>query len=84
MSPLINSVYFSVLTYNPNVLTRPYCHLTTKASIELHHILCISLDILIVRFGDEQVRAEYEPSETYLLPFNNISWLFDELSDNNA
>ena len=55
MSPLSNSVYSSVFTYNPNVLTRQYRHLTTKASIELHHITCVSLDIsiLIVRFGDQ-------------------------------
>ena len=55
MSPLSNPVYSSVFTYNPNVLTRPYQHLTTKASIEPHHIMCVSLDIsiLIVRFGDQ-------------------------------
>ena len=54
MSPLSNSVYSSVFMYNPNVLTRSYQHLTTKVSIELHHITCVSLDIsvLIVRFGD--------------------------------
>ena len=55
MSPLSNSVYFSVFTYNPNVLTRQCRHLTTKALIELHHIMCVSLDIsvLIARFGDQ-------------------------------
>ena len=54
MSLLSNSVYSYVITYNPNVLTRPYQYLTTKALIELHHITCVSLDIsvLIVRFGD--------------------------------
>ena len=41
--------------YNPNVLTRPYQHFTTKASIEPHHITCVSLDISIffMRFGDQ-------------------------------
>ena len=55
MSPLSNSVYSSVFMYNPNVLTRPYRYLTTKASIEPHHITCILLDIsiLIVTFGDQ-------------------------------
>ena len=40
--------------YNPNVLMRPYRHFTNKASIKLHHIICVSLDIsiLIVRFVD--------------------------------
>ena len=54
MSPLSNSVYSSVFMYNPNVLTRRYRHLTTKASIEPHDITCVTLDIsvLIVRFGD--------------------------------
>ena len=54
MSPLSNSVYSSVFMYNPNVLTGWYQHLTTKASIELHHITCATLDnsVLIVRFGD--------------------------------
>ena len=40
MGPLSNSVYSSVFVYNSNVLTRPYQHLTTKASIEPHHITC--------------------------------------------
>ena len=55
MSPLSNSVYSSVFTYNPNVLTKPYQHLTTKALIEPHHITCVSLSIsiLIVRFGNQ-------------------------------
>ena len=48
MSPLSKSVYSSVFTYNPNVLMRPYQHLTTKASIEPHHITCISLEISIL------------------------------------
>ena len=54
MSLPSNSVYSSVFTYNPNVLTRPYRHLTTKALIELHHITRVSLDIsvLTVGFGD--------------------------------
>ena len=54
MSPLSNSVYSSVFTCNPNVLMRPYRHLTTKASIEPHHLTCVSLDISvwIVRYGD--------------------------------
>ena len=58
MSPLSNSVYSSVFMYNPNVLTRRYRHLTTKTSIEPHHLTCVAHDIrvLIVRFGD-QARA---------------------------
>ena len=38
--------------YNHYVLTRPYQHFTTKALIELHDVMCISLDISImtVRF----------------------------------
>ena len=54
MSLLSNSVYSSVFMYNPNVLTKRYRHLTTKASIEPHHITCVSLDtsVLIMRFGD--------------------------------
>ena len=68
MSPLSNSVYSSVFTYNPNVLTGWYRHLTTKASIELHQITCVTLNIsvFIVRFGDRarvQSRFPYEPSE---------------------
>ena len=91
MSPLSNSVYSSVLTYNPNVLTRWYWHLTTKALIELHHITCVSLDIsvFIVRFGDRaracRVDTPTSHPRTNLPPFNKeVSWLFDKLSDNNA
>ena len=74
MSPLSNSVYSSVFTYNPNVLLRPYRHLATKA--EPHHITCVSLDIsvLIVRLWRPstcmQCRYPYEPSETNSPPFN--------------
>ena len=80
MSPLSNSVYSSVFTYNPYVLT--YQHLTTKPLIELHHIKCVSLDIsiLIVRFG----RYPYEPSEMNSPPSTKVSWLFDKLYDNNV
>ena len=76
MSPSSNSVYSSVFTYNPYVLTRPYRHLTTKASIKLRHITCVSLDIsdLIVRFGDQphacRVDTPYKPSEMNSPPFN--------------
>jgi len=75
MSPLSNSVYSSVFTYNPYVLTRPYRHLTFVALIELHRITCVSHDIsiLIVGFETENARAEwipYELSETYLPPLN--------------
>ena len=54
MSPLSTSVYSSVFTYNPNVLTRRNRQLTTKTSIELHHVTCVLLDTsdLFVRFGD--------------------------------
>ena len=47
MSPSSNSVYFSVFTYNPYVLTRPYRHLTFVASIEPHRITCVSHDISV-------------------------------------
>ena len=54
MSPLSNSVYSSVFTYNLNVLMRQYRHLTTNASIEPHQITCVTLNIsvFIVTFGD--------------------------------
>ena len=91
MSPLSNSVYSSVFTYNPNVLIRQYRHLTTKASIELHHITCVTLDIsiLIVRFGDRacacRVDTPTSHPRTNSPPFSTkVSWLFDKLSDNNA
>ena len=48
MSPSSNSVYSSVFTYNPYVLTRPYRHLTFVASIEPHCITCISHDISVL------------------------------------
>ena len=77
MNPSNNSVYFSVFTYNPYVLTRWYQHLTTKASMQPHHIMCVSLDIgiLIVRFGDQTCMCivdtpMYKPSEINSLPFN--------------
>ena len=55
MSPLSNSVYSSVFMYNPNVLTKWYRHLTTKASIQPYQITCVTLNIsvFIVRFGDQ-------------------------------
>ena len=76
--------------YNPNVLTIRYQHLTAKALIEPHHITCVTLDIsvLIVRFGDrahacgvDTLRAIRERTRR---PSTKVSWLFDELSDNNA
>ena len=76
MSPLSNSVYSSVFTYNPNVLARQYRHLTTKASIGPHHIMCVTLDIsvLIVRFGDRARACRVDiPTihpRTNLSPFN--------------
>ena len=76
MSPLKNSVYSSVFMYNPNVLTRWYRHLTTKALIELHQITCITLNIsvFIVRFGDRaracRVDAPTSDPRTNLPPFN--------------
>ena len=91
MSPLSNSVYSSVFTYNPNVLTRQYRHLTTKASIEPHHMTCVTLDISVftVRFGDQaracRVDTPTSHLRTNLPPFNkSFRWLFDELSYNNA
>ena len=91
MSPLSNSVYSSVFTYNPNVLTRRYQYLTTKSLIEPHHIMCVTLDIsvFIVRLGDRaracRVDTPTSHLRTNLPPFNKkVSWLFDELYDNNA
>ena len=91
MSPLSNSVYSSVFMYNPNVLTRQHRHLTTKASIEPHHITCVTFDIcvFIVRFGDRARTYRVDTPTSHprmnLPPFNKkLSWLFDELSDNNA
>ena len=76
MSLLSNSVYSSVFTYNPNVLTRWYRHLTTKALIEPHQIMCVTLDIsvFIVRFGDRahtcRVDTPTSHPTTNSLPFN--------------
>ena len=90
MSLLSNSVYSSVFTYNPNVLTRRYRHLTTKASIEPHHITCVTLDIsvLIVRFGDRAHACRVDTLTSHQKrtrhPSKKVSWLFNELSDNNA
>ena len=90
MNPLSNLVYSIGFTYNPNVLTGPYWHLTTKGSIELHHIMCISLDIsiLIVRFGDRahMCRVDIPTSHQKLTchPSAKVPWLFDKLPDNNA
>ena len=87
MSSLSNSVYSSVFTYNPNVLTRRFRHLTTKASIEPHHITCVTLDIsvLIVRFGNQtHAYRPYEPSERTRHPSTSFLANFDKLSDNNA
>ena len=93
MSLLSNLVYSSVLMHNPIVLTRPYRHLTTKVSIEPHHIMYISLDIniSIMRFKESlracrvnSIRYPCEPSKTNSCPSTKVSWLFDKLSDNNA
>ena len=90
MSPLSNSVYSSVFTYNPNVLTRWYQHLTAKASIEPHSITCITLDIIVlmVRFGDRARACRVDTlqaiRERTRRPSTKVSWLFDKLSDNNA
>ena len=90
MSPLSNSVYSSVFTYNPNMLTRPYQHLTTKASIKPHHITCISLDIsiVIVRFGDQICACRVDTPTSYQkrtrCPSTKVSWLFKEFSENNV
>ena len=90
MSLLCNSVYSSVFTYNPNVLMRPYRHLTTKALLEPHHITCISLDISIlnVRFGDKACACRVDIPMSHQKqtdhPSTKVSWLFGELFDNNA
>ena len=89
MSPLSNSVYSSVFMYNPNVLTRPYRHLTTKASIELHYISgSLDISILIVRFGDRACTYRVDTLTSHqkgiYCPSTKVSWLFEELSDNIA
>ena len=76
MSPLSDSVYSSVFTYDPNVLTRWYRHLNAKVSIEPHHITCVTLDIsvLIVRFGDRACACRVDTPTSHLRmnspPFN--------------
>ena len=57
MSLSNNSVYSSVFTYNPCVLTRPYKHLTIMDMIGLHQITWVShniqsISVSIVGFGD--------------------------------
>ena len=70
------------------MLTRPYWHLTTKASIEPHHITCVSLDInvLIVRFEDQartcSVDTPVSDQKQAHLPSTKVYWLFDTLSNN--
>ena len=69
------------------MLTRPYQYLNSKASIELHHITCI-LKILIVRFGDQACANRVDTPTSHQKQTHctstKVSWLFDELSDNNA
>ena len=88
MSPLSNSVYSSVFTYNPNVLTRRYRHLTAKALIEPHHITCITISVLMVRFGDRAFACRVDTLRAIRQqtrhPSTDVFWLFNELSDNNA
>ena len=90
MSLLSNSVYSSVFMYNPNVLTRPFRHLTIKALIELHHITCVLHDIsvLIVRFGDRTRMCKVDTPMSHqnpsLCPSTKVFWLFGKLSYNNA
>ena len=90
MSPLSNSVYSSVFTYNPNVLTRQYWYLTTKALIEPHHLTCVLLyvSVLIVRFGDRACTCRVDTPTSHWKrtrrPSLKVSWIFDELSDNNT
>ena len=87
MSPLSNPVYSSVFTYNPNVLMRPYKHLTIKASIQLHHLMCITLDIslLIVTLCCAcSVDSPASHQKQICLPSTKVSRLFDESSNNNA
>ena len=90
MSPLSNSVYSSVFMYNPNVLTRQYRHLTTKALIEPHQIMCVTLNIsvFIVRFGDRARTCRVDTPTSFreqtCHPSTKVSWVFDELSDNKV
>ena len=90
MSPSSNSVYSSVFTYNPYALTRPYRHLTFLASIEPRRITCVSHDISVSILGfGARARACRMDTPTSCqkrtrCPSTKVSWLFEELSDNNA
>ena len=81
MSPSSNSVYSSVFTYIPYVLTRPYQHLTFVASIELHHITCVSHDISVsvVGFGDRahvcRMDTPTSRQKRTRRPSKKLSWL---------
>ena len=60
------------------------------ALIEPHHIKCVSFDnsILIARFGDwacvSRIDMPTSRQKWTCFPLTKVSWLFDELSDNNA
>ena len=79
MSPSSNSVYSSVFTYNPYVLTRPYRHLTFVASIEPHRIICVSH--ISVSIDRARVCRMDTPSrkKQILRSSTKVSWLFDKL-----
>ena len=78
MSLLSNSVYFSVFIYNPNVLTRQYRHFTIKASIEVHHITCVSLNIsaLAVTFGDQARMCKVDTTMSHQNEFKTFNKSF--------
>ena len=86
MSLSSNSVYSSVLLYNPYVLTRPYQHLTFVALISLHQIICIShyISISIVGFGDSAWASRMDTLLSHQKrtchSTTKVFWLFDELS----
>ena len=67
-----------------------YRHLTTKASIEPHHLMSVLLDIsvLIVKFGDRACACRLDTPTSHwkrtCCPSIKVSWPFDELSDNNV
>ena len=75
MCPSSTSVYSSVFTYNPYVLTSLYRHLSFMALIRPHQIVCFTYNISIstLGFGDNLMsqHAEWIPLNTHKLSEKN-------------
>ena len=87
MSPLSNSVYFSVFVYNPYVLNRPYQHLIFVASIGPHQITLVSHNISILLCYFETVLSAHAcrkdtstSHQKQIAAPQKVSWLSDEFS----